>query len=185
MKKQNGFTLIELVVVIIVLGIIAAVALPKFVNLSQDAKLSVMKGMKGAIASARDLTFLEMQLHQDNFNANGRRYTLESGQQIRVRGDYPDGRWSNTFVHLVDLSDVTVSNTNACDAESDWCVIQKGPSWFSRIDDITFPDGRGFVIYPKDANVNQQVCYVYYYTPNVIDTTDPLKPVVGIEDSEC
>ena len=40
MNKQQGFTLIELVIVIIVLGIIAAFAVPKFINLSSDARLA-------------------------------------------------------------------------------------------------------------------------------------------------
>ncbi|MGI2258402.1 type II secretion system protein [Shewanella sp. GXUN23E] len=52
MKKQNGFTLIELVVVIIILGILAVVAAPKFINLSDDAELSAAQGTAGALKSA-------------------------------------------------------------------------------------------------------------------------------------
>ena len=52
MKKQAGFTLIELVMVIVILGILAAVALPKFVNLSGDAKQAALSGYAGALASA-------------------------------------------------------------------------------------------------------------------------------------
>lgn len=54
MKKQmqKGFTLIELVVVIVILGILAAVAIPKFVDLSKDARTGVMKGVEGAMRSA-------------------------------------------------------------------------------------------------------------------------------------
>jgi MSHA pilin protein MshA len=58
MKKaysQSGFTLIEMVAVIIILAIMAATALPKFVNLSQDARLSALQGLAGGLRSAAAL----------------------------------------------------------------------------------------------------------------------------------
>ena len=51
-RRMNGFTLIELVIVIIVLGVLAATAIPKFVNLQDDANRAALKGQFGAFASA-------------------------------------------------------------------------------------------------------------------------------------
>lgn len=51
-NQQKGFTLIELVVVIVILGILAATAAPKFIDLTGDAKESVMKGVEGSMESA-------------------------------------------------------------------------------------------------------------------------------------
>ncbi|GIU08178.1 MSHA pilin protein MshA [Shewanella sp. c952] len=57
MQKQNGFTLIELVVVIIILGILAVTAAPKFINLQSDARVSTLQGMKAAIQGANSLVY--------------------------------------------------------------------------------------------------------------------------------
>ncbi|MDX2319853.1 MAG: prepilin-type N-terminal cleavage/methylation domain-containing protein [Moritella sp.] len=51
-RRINGFTLIELVIVIIVLGVLAATAIPKFVNLQDDANRAALRGQFGAFASA-------------------------------------------------------------------------------------------------------------------------------------
>lgn len=51
MPRQKGFTLIELIIVIVILGILAVTAAPRFIDVSSDAKAAVLVNMKGAMTS--------------------------------------------------------------------------------------------------------------------------------------
>lgn len=57
MKRQGGFTLIELVVVIVILGILAVTAAPRFLNLQGDARQASLEGLRGAIAGSMGISY--------------------------------------------------------------------------------------------------------------------------------
>lgn len=86
MKRQSGFTLIELVVVIVILGILAVTAAPRFLNLTEDAKKSSLMGLKGAIVSASNITYAKSAVLDfvDKDESNGKKVG-----EVEVAFGYP------------------------------------------------------------------------------------------------
>ncbi|WP_025821325.1 prepilin-type N-terminal cleavage/methylation domain-containing protein [Shewanella marina] len=113
MKKQQGFTLIELVVVIIILGILAVVAAPKFINLQGDARASTLKGMEAAIQGANTLVYSKASLAGDEKAAKDKKVTV-ANKDVNLAYGYIKA----------DAADIQ----NAVDANAaDWTITGTGP----------------------------------------------------------
>lgn len=78
MKQQKGFTLIELIIVIVVLGILAVTAAPQFINFQSDARESTVKGAQASIQGAMQLVYAKSLIDGSDDGATGT-VTTEDG----------------------------------------------------------------------------------------------------------
>lgn len=161
LQKQAGFTLIELVIVIVILGILAATAAPKFIDLTGDAKKSVIQGMQGTINSAMNLAHAKAIVSSQTGATgqvviNGQHYALIYGYPTVAGAGTPAGTPGNGWGidKLVELSNgsnisyATGVYSHTAAADSTTCSV-------------TYTDASvsvGSIVIPASAVINVTDC---------------------------
>ena len=157
MRRNNGgFTLIELIVVIVILGILAVTAAPKFVDLQSDARLATLNGMKAAINSAVSLTYGKSLVKGVEKNATGSKVSI-NGEEVDVCYGYPCAEAAK-IQKVLDIGVFEACSGNSTSGNStsarDWCYTGGGDSESS------------IKIFVANGYSGNSKCYVEYKQPD-------------------
>ena len=150
MRRNNGgFTLIELIVVIVILGILAVTAAPKFVDLQSDARLATLNGMKAAINSAVSLTYGKSLVKGVEKNKTGSKVWI-NGEEVDVCYGYPCAEAAK-IQKVLDIGEFSKCGASSTPA-GDWCYGAQ-------------TDTTKINIYIANGYSTSSKCYVTYEQP--------------------
>lgn len=164
MKTQSGFTLIEMVAVIIILAIMAATAMPRFVNMSGDARLSSLQGMAAAAVSARTLVkskwVVANSAHQNTVDMGG-------GYLVSTIS-FTNGPSSLDILGIPALDQTGNSNHGI------WFALDNPSGFLSQLvaGGATTPGGfSGVAVWPAGVAISQD-CFMFYDTSGLVTVSN-------------
>jgi len=176
MFRKQGFTLIELVVAIIILGIIGATAVPKFVGLSSDARIASLQGIETALEATS--VIVELKAKIENIDT-GKIYI--SGEKVKVNHGYLEGRWNNGWGNAIELGkEMSFTDVDATCTTNDICAVGSQRDIDSLPDEVVTTGEPGLVMFWLAGSKISDRCYAFYYNPYNGD-----KPTIGIVDEGC
>lgn len=146
MKRQSGFTLIELVVVIVILGILAATAAPKFMNLQSDARISALNGLKASVKSASSMIYSKAILAGKEKAASGNEVCANGPEaddctdEITIAYGYPTADAAGIIATLQDGAAACAGFTCPDGTDYDWGYATKEGASALYIFSVNAPD---------------------------------------------
>lgn len=142
-KQQSGFTLIELIMVIVVLGILSAVALPKFSDMNVDARKATLISTKGALESAiamvHSQALVKSQVGEGGVGPAQQKVVLEDGTIVDLKWGYPT---QTSLLELIKLTGFDTTTTATDGKLSVLGVVTAANCQMVYINDMTEINGK-------------------------------------------
>ena len=136
--KSSGFTLVELVSVIVIIGIIAVIAAPRFLNLQTDARIAAVEGASAALNDAAQLAYSKAAIdgveQLDRSSPKEDHYSETNLGILELKYGYPEAYAEDGGVGIMDLVDLGALEAE----EGDWDVC-----YVDNEDDECYSSGRG------------------------------------------
>jgi MSHA pilin protein MshA len=161
MRQQRGFTLIELIIVIVILGILAVTAAPRFIDIQSDARIGTLNGVKAALQGASQLVYAKSAIAgvQNLDNDEALSEVQVNGSTVQTKFGYPDAD---------SLADVAALAAFVDLEDGDFTIIN------AALDDDTMQ-----IVF--EGELLTANCYVEYEGP----TAANLSPTITISGDGC
>lgn len=177
MRQQQGFTLIELIIVIVILGILAVTAAPRFIDLQSDAKAATLEGVKAAIQGGSQLVYAKSAIKGVQAQASNT-VDLAGVTGVAVVNGYPD---ANSFLAISGNATAAANLSVFADIDVNEFNILEDTTAAANTDTNTVAGADGEFVITFASDTGAGTCYLRYQNAASANAS----PVITVVDTGC